>query len=77
MKGAVGNLRLSSAALGVLVIPTLNVLEEQAKEHGTPAEKWLAKLPSYLTALRMIAFPMKLEVWSYDERSDQLSIFSI
>lgn len=75
MKGDITNLRLSNASLGVLIIPTMEKLREQA-EKVKGGEKWIKGIREYLDSLKEIAKPMKIEVWSYDESSDVFSVFS-
>ncbi|MEM3697526.1 MAG: hypothetical protein QXQ94_08535 [Candidatus Bathyarchaeia archaeon] len=77
MKGDIENLRLSNAALGVLVIPTLDDLKSQAKNYGTGSETWLENLESYLRALKMIGFPLRLEIWCFDIQRNIFSSFPI
>lgn len=69
MKGDIENLRLSNATIGVLVIPTVGDLEGQAKRFGSGAETWVKNLTSYLKALKSIVFPLRLEVWCFDQQN--------
>jgi len=65
MKGDITNLRLTNASLGVLVIPCIEKLKEQAtKRKG--GKKWLEGINDYIKALLRIAEPMKVDVWCYD-----------
>jgi hypothetical protein len=76
MKGDVENLRLSSAALGVLIIPTLDALKKEGEEKKwLGAETWLRNLDNYLKALKMMAFPLRLEVWCFDQKNNKFSTF--
>ena len=75
MKGDITNLRLSNASLGVLIIPTIDKLKEQARKIKG-GEKWIEGIHEYLNALKKIAEPMKIEFWSYDEQGGVFNVFS-
>jgi hypothetical protein len=65
MKGDIENLRLCSAALGVLIIPTIDTLKTQAEKLGSGASTWLKNLTRYIESLKKIASPLTLEIWYF------------
>jgi hypothetical protein len=78
MKGDIENLRLSSSVLGALVIPVLGELQIQAEKIGYGAETWVKNtLADYLKVLKLIAFPLRLEVWCFDEQNNKFELFNL
>ena len=77
MKGDIENLRLSNAVLGVLVIPTVGDLKSQAEKVGSGAETWVNNLEGYLKALKSIIFPLRLEVWCFDQQNKKFLPFPL
>jgi len=63
MKGDITNLRLSQAALGVLIIP-----KEKWKQNPPPGwENWVWRIDGLLENLKKIASPMRVEIWDLDQ----------
>jgi len=65
MKGDITNLRILAPALGVLVIPSRDILEKEAKARGST---WYRKLDDYLEALKRMATPIRIKILYVDNR---------
>ena len=63
MKGDITNLRILAPALGVLVIPSRDMLEKEAKARGST---WHEKLDDYLEALKRMAAPIRIKILYVD-----------